>query len=71
MHSPEDREAAYEEIARRMNRIAQNGNPATWRFDFGSIAGLVHQEWPVFDYQEIDGWFARWRAELPNSVLSP
>lgn len=32
------------------------------------VAGTAHREWPVFDYNEIDGWYARWRGEQPEIV---
>jgi hypothetical protein len=67
MGSPEDREAAYEEITRRMQN-ALHFPPESLRFHFGMIAGTVHREWPVFDYKEIDAWYARWRAEQPEAV---
>jgi len=69
MSNPEDREAAFEEIARRM-RSAVYFPPESLRFHFGMIAGTVHQEWPVFDYSEIDGWYTRWKCEQPEPVSS-
>ena len=69
MGSSEDREAAFEEIARRM-RSAVFFPPESLRFHFGMIADTVHQEWPVFDYSEIDEWYARWKTEQSEAIGS-